>query len=113
MSAFIPTEPALGHIVIRAGGAILGETNRAIWLNEPGHAPRLYIPKEDMAMMFLEPSATTGECPRKGVASYYNIITKSQTIHDAAFSYESPLLAASEIAGMLSFYADKVLVEER
>lgn len=111
MSHDLRIEPAEGHYVLRAGGAVIGETDRAVWLHEPGHDPKLYLPREDLAMDFMDPSPTTSHCPRKGDASYFSVVSKSTTIKDVGWSYETPLPGAEAIAGMLAFYDDKVTVE--
>ena len=48
----------------------------------------------------------------KGDASYYAIQTKSTSIENAAWSYESPKDAVSRIAGHIAFHTDKVTVEQ-
>ena len=54
----------------------------------------------------------TSHCPFKGDAQYYSIETKSQTIENAAWSYEAPKPDAAQIAGHIAFYTtDKVAVE--
>ncbi|TMV49768.1 DUF427 domain-containing protein [Thioclava sp. BHET1] len=100
-----------GTWVIRAGGAILGESKEALELIEKNHQPVIYFPRADIAMAFLEPSETVTTCPYKGQASYFSIVTKSGTISDAAWCYEDPIEAASRIAGHLAFYPDKVALE--
>ena len=111
MSDTLSIEPADGHYVLRAGGAVIGETDRAVWLHEAGHDPRLYFPRDDVAMDFMDKSETTTHCPPKGDASYYSVVSKSTTIRDACWSFETPLPGADSIAGMLAFYEDKVAVE--
>lgn len=112
MSDHIKIRPASGTWVVRAGGAVLGETTRALELVEGSYPPVIYFPREDIAMAFLDPTDTVSTCPHKGAASYYSIIAKSGAIRDAAWSYESPKSGVSDIAGYLSFYPDKVAVEE-
>ncbi len=102
---------AEGLWVVRAAGAILGETNRGLELLEGDRPGVIYFPRDDIAMAFLEPSETSSRCPHKGTASYYSIVTKSGTITDAAWSYDAPLDAAAPIAGHLAFYPDKVTLE--
>lgn len=102
---------APGTWTVRAGGAILAESKAALELTEGGHPPVIYFPRGDVAMAFLEPSATTSTCPFKGVASYYSIVTKSGRIADAAWSYEVPKEGVERIAGHLAFYPDKVTLE--
>ncbi len=101
-----------GTWVVRAGGAVLGESTRALELDEAGHDPVVYFPREDLAMAFLERSDTRSECPFKGSATYWNIAAKSGTIRDAGWSYEDPKPEVRAIAGHIAFYTDKVAVEE-
>lgn len=98
--------------VVRAGGAVLGESNNVLELSEDGYPPRLYFPREDIAMAFLDSSETETNCPHKGTARYFSIVTKSTTIKDAAWSYETPLDDVARIKGHLSFTPrDDVAVE--
>ena len=112
MGEHITIKPATGTYVVRAGGAVLGETTRALELIEGSYPPVIYIPREDIAMAFLDASDTTSSCPHKGQASYYNIEAKSGTIADAAWSYETPKDTVADIAGHLAFYSNKVTVEQ-
>ncbi|WP_377512987.1 DUF427 domain-containing protein [Octadecabacter sp. R77987] len=112
MSDHITIRPVNGTYVVRAGGAVLGETTRALELTEGSYPPVIYIPREDIAMAFLDKSDTTSSCPHKGQATYYNIAAKSGTIADAAWSYEAPKDAVTDIAGHLAFYGNKVAVEQ-
>lgn len=102
-----------GTFVVRAGGAVLGESTAVLELSEEGHAPALYFPRGDIAMAFLDASETKTTCPHKGEASYLSIITKSKVIKDAAWSYETPINAIERIAMYLSFVkSDEVAVEQ-
>ncbi len=109
--AEITIRPAQGTWVIRAGGAVLGETTRALELTEGNLDPVIYFPRDDIAMAFFDPSDTRTTCPHKGEASYFTLHTKSAEIRDAAWSYEKPLAAVADIAGHMAFYPDKVTVE--
>ncbi|SHI60813.1 DUF427 domain-containing protein [Wenxinia saemankumensis] len=108
----IEIRPATGTYSIRAGGAVLGETSRALELVEDGHDPVIYVPREDLAMAFLDPSPTRTTCPHKGEASYFHISTGSGTIPDGGWSYETPKADVAQIAGHIAFYPDKVTVEQ-
>ena len=101
-----------GIWVIRAGGAVLGETSNALELTGGSYPPAIYFPRGDIAMAFLDASETSTNCPHKGKASYYSIQTKSGTIEDAAWSYEGPTEDANKITGHLAFYPDKATVEQ-
>lgn len=104
--------PVPGTVVVRAGGAVLAETSKALLLREEGRDPVHYFPRADVGMEFLDRSETRTTCPHKGEATHWNIVTKSTTLHDAAWSYDEPLDGAAEIAGHLAFYPDKAVVEE-
>lgn len=113
MAENIKIRPAEGTWVVRAGGAVLGESDRALELTEEGYSPVIYIPREDVAMEFLDDSDKRTTCPHKGEASYFSIVTKSTTLRDSVWSYETPLEAVSQIAGHLAFHTgDLVAVEQ-
>ena len=111
--AYIDIRPAEGTWVVRAGGAVLGESTRALELSEGDYPSVIYFPRDDIAMAFLEPSDKTTTCPHKGAASYFSIVTKSTTLQDAVWTYETPKDDVAQIAGHLAFYAgDTVTVEQ-
>ncbi len=111
MSEKFTITPATGIHVVRAGGAVIAETSRALILHEAGFEPVVYFPREDAGMEFLDPSETRTTCPHKGEATHYHIATKSGPIRDAAWSYEGPLAGAGAIAGYLAFNGEKATVE--
>ena len=111
MPGKITIAKAEGTWVIRAGGAVLGESAQALELREAGRKPVIYFPRQDIAMAFFDPSPSRSTCPHKGEASYYTLHTKSAEIPDVAWSYEAPAKAAAAIAGHLAFFTDKVTVE--
>ena len=108
----ITISPAEGTWVVRAGGAVIGESTRALELREGSYDPVIYFPREDVAMAFLDPSDRTTTCPHKGEASYFTIVTKSTTLTDAVWSYENPKEGVEAIAGHLAFYPDRIAVEQ-
>lgn len=112
MSAEITIRKLPGLHVVRAGGAVLGESTAVLELTEGSRDPVLYFPRSDIAMAFLDATDTTTHCPHKGDASYFSIVTKSTTLKDVAWSYETPLEPVARIAGHLAFYPrDDVAIE--
>ena len=111
MAENITIRNAPGKWVVRAGGAILGESDRALELTEGDYPPVIYFPRDDISMAFLEKTASATTCPRKGVASYFTVYVPSGDMPDAAWSYETPIGAAAAIAGHIAFYTDRVTVE--
>ena len=113
MSEYIKIRKAQGTWVVRAGGAVLGESRNALELSEGDMPFVIYFPREDIATAFLDASAQRTTCPHKGVASYYSIVTKSTTLENAAWSYEAPKAGMEQIKDHLAFYAsDSVGVEQ-
>lgn len=111
MSDHIRIRPVEGTWSVRAGGAILAETARALELTEGDHPPVIYFPREDIAMAFLDPGSRTSVCPWKGAAEYFTIATKNGPIVDAAWSYPAPKPGVAMIAGHIAFYPEKATVE--
>lgn len=111
MAEHIKIRKATGTWVVRAGGAILGESDRALELTEGGMAPVIYFPRADIGMAFLEKSDSSTKCPHKGTASYFTLCVPSGDMPDAAWSYESPTQAMGAIAGHIAFSTDRVTVE--
>ncbi|MEM8804076.1 MAG: DUF427 domain-containing protein [Pseudomonadota bacterium] len=112
MAEHIKIRPATGTWVVRAGGAVLGESTNALELSEGDLPPVIYFPRDDIAMEFLDASERTSNCPHKGDASYFSIVTKSTVLKDVAWSYEAPKDGVADIAGFLAFYPDQVAVEK-
>lgn len=111
MPETITIAPAAGTWVVRAGGAVLGESSRALELLEAGHDPVIYFPRDDVAMEFLESSTRHSMCPHKGDAGYYSIVTEAQTLPDAVWTYLEPKPNVGGIAGHLAFDPSQVTVE--
>ena len=107
----ITIAPAQGTWVVRADGAVLGESSRAMELRERGHDPVVYFPREDVAMEFLEASTKHSMCPHKGDAGYYSIVTGSTTLTDAVWTYVEPKSTVAPIAGHLAFDRRMVTIE--
>ncbi len=103
MGQHIRIRKAEGTWSVRAGGAVLGESDNALELTEGERAPVIYFPRDDIAMAFLDPSEKTSECSHKGQASYFSVVTKSTTLRDVVWSYEAPKEAVDRIKGHLAF----------
>ena len=112
MTSHIKIRKAAGTWVVRAGGAVLGESKNALELTEGDYPPVIYFPREDIGMAFLDATDTTSHCPFKGDARYYSIVTKSQVIKNAGWSYETPTEEVAEITGYLAFHPNMVAVEK-
>ncbi len=113
MADHIRIRKAPGKYSVRAGGAVLGESENALELSEGDYPPVLYFPRADIAMAMLDRTDKTTHCPHKGDASYFSIASKSETLENVVWSYETPLEGVARIKDHLAFYASaKVTVEQ-
>ncbi|MDE0967998.1 MAG: DUF427 domain-containing protein [Octadecabacter sp.] len=112
MSDHTKIEPATGTWVIRAAGAVLGESNNALKVVEGDKPFVIYFPRADISMAFFDKSETSTICPHKGTATYYNLIAKSGTYKDTTWSYEAPKDDFTQIKDYVAFFVDNVVVEQ-
>lgn len=111
MTGAIHIRKAPGTWVIRANGAILGETSNALELTEGDMPPVIFFPREDVAMAFLDPSPTRTRVPCIGEAQHFSISTSDGQLPDAAWTCEEPEAQAGRIAGYLAFAPRMIKVE--
>ena len=104
MADHIKIRQAPGTYVIRADGAVIGESARALELTEGSSSPVIYVPREDVAMVLLDASDRTSTCPWKGQASYYSLLVDGQMNTDAAWYYPNPKPEADNIKGHVAFW---------
>ena len=101
----ITTHPLTATVRVQRDGQVLAASNRAIALDETGLPTRDYLPRDDVRIDLLTPSATTSHCPFKGDASYFS----APGAADAFWVYESPSEKdALPIAGMLAPWPGRV-----
>lgn len=113
MADHIKIRKAPGTWTVRAGGAVLGESQNALELTEGDYPFVIYFPREDIAMAFLDRTEKTTHCPHKGDANYYSVATKSKTLKDAVWTYETPKDDVARIKDHLAFYvSDDIKVEQ-
>lgn len=112
MADHIKIRPATGTWVVRAAGAVVGESTNALELTEGDYPPVIYFPRADLAMAFFDQTDTTTTCPYKGGATYYTLQAKSGPIANAAWSYENPLERVAAIKDHLAFFHEKIAVEQ-
>jgi len=99
------------HVVVRVDGTVVADSERPTVLFETTLPPRFYLPKTDVRMDLLRPSATTSHCPYKGMAEYYDLTVGGTTYEDFVWWYRHPGRESSPIAGLVAFYNEKVDLE--
>ena len=107
----IEVQPAAGHVRVRLDGELLADTHRAQALFEGRLPTRWYIPEEDLRTELLEPSDAVTTCPFKGQARYRSARVGERREEAVAWCYDDPLPGVAAIAGMWSFYQERVDVE--
>ena len=104
----ITVEPTAGRVVVRAGGRILADTDKALTLRESSYPAVQYVPLAEIDQDAIRHTETHTYCPYKGEASYYTIATADGELTDAIWTYEEPYDAVGDIAGHAAFYPDRV-----
>ncbi len=104
----ITITPAGVRIQVAVGGQQLADSDRAVLLTETGRPARYYIPREDVRTELLRPPARRTTCPFKGQASYWSVQAGDQIHDDLVWSYQTPVAQAEGIAGLMSFYNERV-----
>lgn len=85
-------------------------------LHETGLPVRYYLPATAVDPVLLRESATTTECPYKGIANYYSLVlgagtAQERTLKDVVWYYRNPAHESARVAGLLCFYNEKVDIE--
>jgi uncharacterized protein (DUF427 family) len=92
---------------VRVGDTVVAESTRAKLLYETGLPVRAYLPGADVVPGVLSPAAKRTVCPYKGEARYWDVAG----VAEGAWSYETPLVEALEVARHVSFDGDGIAVE--
>jgi uncharacterized protein (DUF427 family) len=83
----------------------VADSTHPTFLHETGLPMRTYVPKTDVRMDLLVPTATTSACPYKGHAQYWTLrLADGAERADIAWSYPAPLRESQPIAGLVAFY---------
>lgn len=96
------------RVRVAFAGQAIADTTRALTLKEANYRPVQYIPRADVDMRLLQPTAHATHCPYKGDANYFTIEASGRSSDNAVWSYERPFPAMAEIKDYLAFYPNKV-----
>jgi uncharacterized protein (DUF427 family) len=96
------------HVRIEVDGVTVAESSKPTLLFETGLPTRYYLPKTHVRMNLLTPTDTESHCPYKGDAAYWSVKVGDTVHEDLAWSYRTPLPESTKIAGLVSFYNEKV-----
>jgi uncharacterized protein (DUF427 family) len=96
------------HVQVLIDGVTVADTHRPRLLFETGLPTRYYLHPLDVRLDLLRPSQTHTRCPYKGVASYWSAQVGDAVLEDVVWSYQAPIPESAKIAGLLSFFNEKV-----
>jgi uncharacterized protein (DUF427 family) len=97
------------RVRIELDGVVLAESASPVMVFETGLPTRFYIGRTEVCFDHLIGTSTVSACPYKGVTSGYWSIQIGDQVHaDLAWSYEFPTRQLLPIAGLISFYNEKV-----
>lgn len=96
------------HVRIEIDGTTIAESTKPTLLFETGLPPRYYVPKTHVRMDVLTPTDTATHCPYKGQAEYWSVEAGDRVHVDLAWSYPTPLPESQKIAGLISFFNERV-----
>jgi uncharacterized protein (DUF427 family) len=100
--------PSSRHVRVEFAGVTIAETTKPTLLFETGLPVRYYLPRTHVRMELLTPTGSTSHCPYKGEAEYWTVRVGDNVVTDVAWSYPTPLPESQKVAGLLSFYKEKV-----
>lgn len=96
------------HVKVVIDGEVVAESSQPRMLIETGLPTRYYLPKLDVRLELLTPTATHTRCPYKGEASYWSVTVKGTEYRDIVWGYPAPIPECPKIENLLCFYNEKV-----
>ncbi len=100
--------PSSRHIEVVVNGVKVADSHQPRLLIETGLPTRYYLPKTDVRMDLLESTETATDCPYKGTAQYWSVTAGGEIFDDIVWGYKAPVEESIRIAGLVSFYNEKV-----
>lgn len=96
------------HIEVFIDEVKVADSHHPTLLFETGLPTRYYLPKVDVRMDLLRSSAKQTHCPYKGTAEYFSVHVNGDLYEDIVWYYDHPVHESAKIAGLVSFYNEKV-----
>ncbi len=96
------------QVRVEIDGVTVADTSNGSFLFETGLPTRYYFPKTDVRFDLLTPTSRQTACPYKGVARYWSVEVDGERHEDIVWGYDYPLPESQKIAGLVSFYNERV-----
>lgn len=99
------------HVRVSIDGEVVADSTRPVLLFETGLPTRYYVPQTDLRTELFTPTDRSSQCPYKGTARYWSVKVGDTVHENIAWSYPTPLPESIKVAGLVSFYNEKVEIE--
>lgn len=100
--------PSSRRVRVEIDGVTVADSTNASFLFETNLPTRYYLPKTDVRMDLLSPTGHATACPYKGTARYWSVTVNGTTQENIVWGYDTPLAESQKIAGLVSFYNEKL-----
>ena len=98
----------LGTVRVTVAGKAVAESSNALCLEEKGHPPVYYIPRDEADMSLLVRTTHYTYCPYKGDCTCFSIPLGGSNSEFAVWTYEHPYESVAIIKDYLAFYPTRV-----
>ncbi len=97
------------RVRVELDGLVLADSSAPVMVFETGLPTRYYFNRTEVAFEHLVPTDTVTSCPYKGMTSgYWSVQVGDLLYPDLAWAYDFPTRELIPIAGLISFYNEKV-----
>jgi uncharacterized protein (DUF427 family) len=100
------------RVRVEIASVVLVDTYDTVGVYETSRPAQLYVSRRAVRMDLLVPSRTFTYCAYKGTAFHWSAVIDGKVLPDVAWSYDESTPECAPIAGMLSFYADRVTMTQ-
>lgn len=108
---FMRIVPANAVCRASVGDETIVESTAAVVVKEVGrdiYDPVVYFPRDDVDMNLLRRLEKSTHCPLKGDTEYFDVVTPSGTLSEAAWSYVDMVEGAEALQFLIAFDSSKV-----
>jgi uncharacterized protein (DUF427 family) len=96
------------HVLVQLASITIAESPSPRLVFETGLPARYYLPKTHVRMDLLVPTDIVTHCPYKGAAQAWSARVGDDLHENIAWCYPTPLRESQAIAGLISFYSERV-----
>ena len=98
-------ETFAGSITVELGGETIARTDRGWRVLETSHPPTYYLPPSAFRDGALRAAAGSSWCEWKGVATYYDLVSKARVAERAGWAYLDPTPGFTALTGAIAVMA--------